>query len=248
MTNRFLSTASVIALGLLAAVAPAYSSTSLTFETSAGAGSVTINGNTQNSSETLTSLSGIEYNEVVISGATDTADNGTWSLAAAGGTTGYATLSWSGGTLQLSGEFTTCSGCVGTVGTGAANINLGTGGHALSGILESGTTSLLYGTTPGFTTTNNAANVQFAAGTSLTEVANLIADLGLTGTNAAYTSSPAGGISAAGTASSGTYTMTAYSETLDVTIASTPEPVSFFLLGSGLLGIGLIARKRSVRI
>ncbi len=239
---------------------PAYSTPALpSFQFSnsgISGGSVTVNNNTHISSETLGGLSGIEFNRVVISNAPDAADDGTWTLT---GTGGFATLAWApGGDLVLTGAFTSCSGCVGTIGTGANQINLGTGGgSAISGILEtSAPIGFTYGATPGFTTTTGnvtqIATITFGTATSISEIPILLTDLGLSGAySSALDSGNGGGITTSNCGSAcnttGSNTFTASSETLNVAFVATPEPVSFFLLGSGLLGIGIVARKKSTR-
>jgi len=253
MKNRFLNTASGIALGLLVAVAPAYSATATTLSFSvtnlpaAGAGSVNFNGSTGTPANSVTSISGIEINQVWIQNAPNAADDGIWTLTGTA-PNGDAVLAWSSGSLTIQGTFGACTSLCG------GGTNLDTGGTAVSGTLASGTIAALpYGSTPGFTTTSSSVNVQFGTSTSLTETANhFLADLGFVVGGTA--SSLSAGSYVIGTCpsngscvTSGSNAIAGSSEALDVTIVATPEPVSFFLLGSGLLGIGLVARKRSVR-
>ncbi len=219
--------------------APGYCSTFLEFATTTTGGNITVNGS--GSSGTLTSLSNILYNELMIFNAPDAADNGTWTIT--GGN-----LSWSGNTLTLTGTLGSCSGC-----TAGSNLT------GVTGTLEQATMAFPYGGSPGFTTSGNTSfNLSFGTATSLSEAGALngssVNILTLLGLNAAQTSSVfsstgGGGISGTGAGGMGpTYNFTAGSETLNVTVNSTPEPASLFLFGSGLLGIAWAARRRSARI
>ena len=236
-----------IALGLCVTAAPGYCSVVLEFETLSSGGTITVNNENQNSTESLSSFSGVVYNEVQITGATGAAsvDNGTWSITGSG-------LSWTNGgsgsgTLSLVGTIGSC------LGGGCSSGNL----TGVTGTLESATISFPFKNPEvgsSFYTTGSANpyafNLSFGTGTSISEAAaingssvNVLSLLGLTPstTNSTITG---GGFSGSGT--NGTI-FTAGSETLDVTVNSTPEPASFFLLGAGLLAIGWSARRRSVR-
>jgi hypothetical protein len=228
-----------IALGLFVAAVPGYCSVVLEFETTTTGGTATVNNEAQNSTESLSSFSNVTYNEVQISGAAN-GDNGTWNISGTG-------LSWNGTTLSLVGTIGTCAfgGC------GSGNLN------GVTGTLESATISFPFKNPEvgsSFYTTgsspNYSLNLSFGTGTSISEAAantsgsvNILTLLGLTPST---TSSTITGGGFSGSYLSAT-TFNVGSETLDVTVNSTPEPASFFLLGAGLLAIGWSARRRSVR-
>ena len=234
-----------IVLGLCVTAVPGYCSLVLEFETLSSGGNITVNNENQNSTESLSSFSSVVFNEVQISGAANASDNGTWSITGSG-------LSWTNGgsgsgTLSLVGTIGSCLGG----GCGSGNLN------GVTGTLESATISFPFKNPEvgsSFYTTGSANpygfNLSFGTGTSISEAAaingssvNVLSLLGLTPstTNSTITG---GGFSGSG--SNGT-TFTAGSETLDVTVSSTPEPASFFLLGAGLLAISWSARRLSVR-
>ena len=231
-------TAVGIVIGLCARPVPGYSATFLTFSNTVNSpiGSITVNGNSQNSSETIASLSGIVYDRLVIFGAPASADNGTWTLT--GSNLAYNTSTQ---LLTLNGTFGTCSGCIGTS-------NLG----GLTTTLESiHLTGLPYntGAGSGFTTAPNSQtiNVVFGTPTSLTESATFLSDLGLGIVTSTLTAGDIGG-TGTGIPSGGVYSYRGTSETLSVTLTATPEPVSIFLVATGLLGMAFVRRRRSIQI
>jgi hypothetical protein len=207
-------------------------------------------GTCSNTNETLSSFS-VPITSVQISGTTDTADIGTWSIT--GGTESY---SLSGGTVTVTvnGTIGTCTGCVGTT-------NLG--GGLVTGALETITYTGLTGTagSPPFSSTltgtsfdttgasKTGFNLNLGAATSVTDLGLLLTDLGETATTSSVTTTPASGVNGAGTSGTGNGNHSfngAGSDILGVTLTSTPEPVSFILFGTGLMAVALIARRRRV--
>ena len=237
VSSRLLKGAVGIALGLCVAAVPGYCSTFLAFTTTTTGGSIQVTGTNQ-ANQTLSSLSGVAYTLLQISGTPgDAADVGFWNLS---GVT--ESLNVSTDTLTVSGTILSCqSGCTG------GNLS------GVSGALETiKLSSLAEGTV--FTTNGNtptSVNVSYGTPTSVNELAALANDLAGLASNASTTQTNTfGSSSIVGTGSSGSspYSFTTTSQTLNVTLNSvvlTPEPVSFLLLGSGLLGIALMARRKS---
>ena len=236
-----------IFLGLFATAVPGYCSAFLAFSTSSGGGSVIVNGNSQNSSETLASISALTFNLLTISNAPTAADNGTWNLTS-------TSLSWAGDQIVLSGTIGTCHDVTGGCSGGGTNLNgVSILESTSSYYLPYNSTAGSSGTVAGFNTNagSTSINVGWGAATSLGTNSTFLTDLGFTANASNYlTTSGGGGFTAAGNGvvNNGQYTYGSnFSETFNVTITAAPEPVSFFLLGGGLLGIGLIARKRSAQ-
>jgi hypothetical protein len=186
--------------------------------------------------ETLTTFSGVPLWSMTVTGAPDAADNGTWQIS--GGSNMYLV----GDTMTFYGSFGSCTGC----GSGANLAGYGNSSTALvtftyaNGIdyNTSGTGTGFYTNTPAQTT----ISVFFGAATSISESAGLLSLLGDTGST---TSQITGGtVTGSGGTGNSPYSFGATNESLDVTISATPEPASFFLLGSSLLALFLYASRR----
>jgi hypothetical protein len=75
--------------------------------------------------------------------------------------------------------------------------------------------------------------------------ANLLGDLGIgSATSAAYSGTLAGGTTVSG---ANNYSVNSPTLTESLTPTATPEPASWLLMGSGLLGIALFARRKSLQ-
>ncbi len=244
MNKRVLKTILGIALGLSIAAVPGYCNAFLVLSTSSAGGSVQVTGN--NSSETLTSLSGVLFNSLQIENSPTAADNGTWTL-----TGSNLSFNTSTDVFTLVGTFSSCSGCVGTpnltsdtltiesfkvsgmpYNTAASNSSSGFN----TAIPNQGSLSLFYGTPTSFNETSTGNGT-------------FLSDLGLASASSTLTS---GGVisNTPATANSGVYTFTPTSETMNITLSAavaTPEPVSFVLFGSGMLGLAAFARRRKTR-
>ena len=233
--SRLLKRALGLALGICAAAAPGYCGTitstiniSASNSSSLSNNDVTVN----TSNNTLSAFSAVPYNGTLqIGNAPDAADDGLWTINSA------MTLTVVNGvdTFTLTGTITCFSTC-----TAGSNLN------NVSGTLEQFTEATVPATGNG----TSHLLVAYQAATSFTDV--LMDDIGFA-SNAATTITSGGVTSSAnGTqvGSSSSYTFSPTSETLDLTVVgnAAPEPVSFYLMGGGLLGIAWFARRRSVRI
>ena len=170
-----------------------------------------------------------------------------WSFTVSGAVNGYANATWNvtGGSFTLGTSTATCGGsityCYIYAGTAKDGSDTVTG--TLFEINLAGDPT---GTVTGGLPTSKVITTSIAANTTVSASTQLISDLGFVTVTTSTTGSGTGAItSTAGVSGSGPYTWTAGSDTLGLDIGgTTPEPVSFLLLGSGLLMIGLVAHRR----
>lgn len=232
-----------IVLAMSALAVPGYSASFLSFSgTNAKTGSIQISGDS--ASETLKSLSGISYQTLIVTNALDANDDGTWSLTG-------ALMGLSSNTLTLNGTIGSC--------TAGACLGGGTNLSGISGNLEQIVLSGLpynTGAGSGFTTnfpSQTSIGIAFGTPTSITDLTSLLTAVDGGSNYSVSTTETSGGIvgTGNGVASGGVYTFGGTSETLGLMLTevpvTTPEPVSFLMLGSGLLAVGLISRRRSVK-
>ena len=99
------------------------------------------------------------------------------------------------------------------------------------------------------TTATPTLNVSFAHVTSVSVAANLLSDLGITNvTGTSFNSAGITGGAFATPTGSNTVNVTATSETAEVNVATaTPEPSSWLLMGTALLGIAFFGRRKALK-
>jgi hypothetical protein len=227
--KNFLTKATLGAVVALSAFAvPGSASTVLTFNTSGTGGVINTTGGL---SGTLSTSAGgvkaLDFSSISVSGAVK--DNGTWTLS------GTPTFQWNSGadTWTLIGT-ATCSFAANGCGISGTN-DVVSAATLLLIQLSTAPTATFIG--------NTVAKVAITNATSITESTAFLTDLGLTPPST--TTIAAGAfIEGSGSAcSTGNCSFTDFSNVLSITL--TPEPVSFMMLGSGLLLVGLFARRKA---
>jgi len=233
MTRLFGKTAIGVSLALCAFVVPGKAVT-ISLTTSGGAGTFAASGAvTVGTPFNLNTLSGILYTAISVGGDAVSADNGNFTLTDCGAITancsnaGGATLQRTNSTtLQLWGAITGSS----------AMSNLNSGCNLLFTFNNSGGWQ-------GTADTSTHANVFLNNATSLGESSLLLSDLSLFAGTLPSNLLAGSTIGATGSTSTGSFT--ANSEQITFSLTNTPEPFSFFLMGSGLLAVVLFARKKT---
>jgi len=247
MNSRILKTALGMAFGLFTMAVPGYSSVFLAFTGSTTrTGTITVNGNS--SAETLINgITGVPFTTFSVSNDTlNSVANGNWALNA-------TSVAISGNLLTFTGTIGNCTssttgGCTAGSAGALTGINLGTETINLAGYpyaYNASNPNASFSTNVG---TQTSFNLTFGAATSLNNVATLLTDLGFNPSAVSMTFT-GGYIDGTGTGlvSGGNYTFGSTSDSISYTLTATPEPITSFLFGSGLMVIGLVARKRSVQ-
>jgi hypothetical protein len=217
------------AMALCAFAVPSKASVFLAFSATApGGGTYTMPSGTSNGTFSLATAS-ILFTTLIVSNDTFPGTNGTYTLTGTG--SGNCTNA-SGATLSLSGSTMTLWGAI----TGMAGLSSGC--NSLVTFTDSNSGGFTGITTNGGT----SSTVSLNNATSISESATLLTDL-----HVASNTSPGalGGGAGWSSGSGGNGSFTANSEQFTLALVQTPEPVSFLLVGTGLLAMICIAKKKS---